>query len=552
MSYQVLARKWRPTQFEDVVGQSNTVDALTHALDTNRLHHAYLFTGTRGVGKTTLARIFAKCLNCENKVTSHACGECASCLEISEGRFIDLIEVDAASRTKVEDTRELLENVQYLPTRGRYKIYIIDEVHMLSNHSFNALLKTLEEPPSHVIFLLATTDPQKLPMTVLSRCLQFHLKNMMPRDIEQHFKYILEKESISFEPQALAYLAQAAQGSMRDGLSLLDQAIAHGQGQILTKKVLSMLGAISQDYAIDLLKAIQEKNGQKLYSLCEEITTFSPDYLLLLNELQHILLNIALLQTIPSIKLSNEIQSKDLNLLASTLSQEDVQLFYQIALTGMKDLSYASDLSNAFMMIMLRMMTFTPFNFETKNLTPNPKIPPHSPPTLPRNTLSNQTTPQNKLPTQHEKLNKDSFNETISSDIPTTLKNQTLSDKSLNASDCEVDWVSIYESASFTGMTLVLAKQCVLTKIHDQHFLLTVDKQQSPLLTDRNKKLLIDAIRAFYGKNIEVQINISEKESIDLIEKKIETSSPSPTGKNTKNDKNISAILKEFNAIIES
>ena len=294
MSYQVLARKWRPGNFAQVAGQAHVLKSLINALDNDRLHHAYLFTGTRGVGKTTLARILAKCLNCETGITSTPCGECGSCIEIAEGRFIDLIEVDAASRTKVEDTRELLDNVQYTPARGRFKVYLIDEVHMLSNHSFNALLKTLEEPPPHVKFLFATTDPKKLPITVLSRCLQFNLKNLSPEQIVHHLDHVLELESIPFDEPALWQLAHAADGSMRDALSLTDQAISFGNIEVRDDAVKAMLGSIDQREVFEILDAIVAEDGARLMQKVAELAEFSPDYSAVLNDLLSVLHRVAI------------------------------------------------------------------------------------------------------------------------------------------------------------------------------------------------------------------------------------------------------------------
>src|ERR1700749_1833149 len=298
MSYTALARKWRPKKFAELVGQEHVRRALVNALETGRVHHAFLFTGTRGVGKTTIARIFAKCLNCETGVTPEPCGVCASCQEIDTGRFVDLIEVDAASRTKVDDTRELLDNVQYAPTRGRYKVYLIDEVHMLSTHSFNALLKTLEEPPPHVKFLLATTDPQKLPVTVLSRCLQFNLKRMPVGQIAEHMKLLLEKEGVPFEVSGLRLVAQAADGGMRDGLSLLDQLIAFGGGKAGEDEARAMLGTISRDHVERLAELLGSMNVPELMKCSRSLEEFAPDYAQVLDELAGLLVRVALKQTV--------------------------------------------------------------------------------------------------------------------------------------------------------------------------------------------------------------------------------------------------------------
>jgi len=360
MSYQVLARKWRPRVFREMVGQEHVLQALINALDHNRLHHAYLFTGTRGVGKTTIARILAKCLNCETGVSSEPCGQCSSCREIAEGRFVDLIEVDAASRTKVEDTRELLENVQYAPTRGRYKVYLIDEVHMLSNSSFNALLKTLEEPPPHVKFLLATTDPQKLPMTILSRCLQFNLKNMNPERIVQHLKFVLNEELVPFEESALWHLGRAADGSMRDAMSLTDQAIAYGSGKITEAEVSTMLGTIDQTAVYDIVTALVSLDGRAVLAAVERMSEQAPDYASALAEMLAVLHRIAIAQALPEAVDNSHGDRDRIMQLAQQLPSEDVQLFYQTALLGRRDLPLAPDPRAGFEMVLLRMLAFKP------------------------------------------------------------------------------------------------------------------------------------------------------------------------------------------------
>lgn len=360
MSYQVLARKWRPRSFHEMVGQEHVLKALINALDHNRLHHAYLFTGTRGVGKTTISRILARCLNCEMGVSSNPCGECSACLEINEGRFVDLIEVDAASRTKVEDTRDLLDNVQYAPTRGRYKIYLIDEVHMLSSHSFNALLKTLEEPPEHVKFLLATTDPQKLPITVLSRCLQFNLKNMSPERIVGHLQHVLGEEMVPCDDAALWQLARSADGSMRDALSLTDQAIAYGNGKIADADVTAMLGTIDHKLIEQLVAALAEVNGQALLEAVASFSEHAPDYHAALGDLTTLLHRIAIGQALPD-ALDNSYGDREQILrFAHSLAPEEVQLFYQTALIGRRDLHLSPDARGGFEMVLLRMLTFKP------------------------------------------------------------------------------------------------------------------------------------------------------------------------------------------------
>lgn len=360
MSYQVLARKWRPRIFSELVGQAHVVRALSNALDNNRLHHAYLFTGTRGVGKTTLARIFAKSLNCEHGVGSTPCGQCSICKEIDEGRFVDLLEVDAASRTKVDQTRELLENVPYAPVRGRYKVYLIDEVHMFSDSSFNALLKTLEEPPPHVKFLLATTDPQKVPVTVLSRCLQFNLKRLPIDQIQDYLKELLNREGIQFDERALLLLAKGADGSMRDALSLLDQAIAFGAGKVLEADVQSMLGSIAQDRVHDLLDALAELDANRVMVLVSELAEMAPDFTGVLQDLLSLLHRIALVQAVPDAIDNSAGDQEQVVELAGKLSPGDVQLFYQIGLVGQRDLPLAPDPRAGFEMVLLRMLAFRP------------------------------------------------------------------------------------------------------------------------------------------------------------------------------------------------
>lgn len=359
MSYQVLARKWRPANFGQLVGQSHILKTLSSALEQQRLHHAYLFTGTRGVGKTTIARIMARCLNCEEGVSNEPCGQCGACTEISEGRFVDLIEVDAASKTKIDDTRELLENVQYRPTRGRYKIYLIDEVHMLSKHSFNALLKTLEEPPPHVIFLLATTDPQMLPATVLSRCLQFHLKNMTSQEIESHLSFILGKEQVNFEPAAISAIAWSAKGSMRDSLSLLDQAIAYGNGEVKEAEVKEMLGSIDRQKITALLQLLAEGEMDQLLAHINDMDQYAPNYHDLLDEIIMSLHQIALKQQLTDYHLDGY-EAEVLGQLANEIAPEDIQLFYQIALVSKRDLHLAPTAKTGLEMCLLRMNSFRP------------------------------------------------------------------------------------------------------------------------------------------------------------------------------------------------
>ncbi|WP_058911586.1 DNA polymerase III subunit gamma/tau [Entomohabitans teleogrylli] len=391
MSYQVLARKWRPQTFADVVGQEHVLTALANGLTLGRIHHAYLFSGTRGVGKTSIARLLAKGLNCETGITATPCGVCDNCREIEQGRFVDLIEIDAASRTKVEDTRELLDNVQYAPARGRFKVYLIDEVHMLSRHSFNALLKTLEEPPAHVKFLLATTDPQKLPVTILSRCLQFHLKALDSGQIRHQLEHVLSAEQIAFEPRALQLLARAADGSLRDALSLTDQAIASGDGQVSAAAVSAMLGTLDDDQALSLVEATVQGDGQRVMSLVNEAAARGVDWEALLVEMLGLLHRVAMVQLSPAALGDEESAGVEQRLreLARTVPPGDVQLYYQTLLIGRKELPWAPERRMGIEMTLLRALAFHPASPIAEPEAPRPAAipvinpPPVAPPGAP-------------------------------------------------------------------------------------------------------------------------------------------------------------------------
>lgn len=442
MSYLALARKWRPKRFDQLVGQPHVVQSLTHALTQNKIHHAYLFTGTHGIGKTTLARIFAKCLNCEKGITATPCETCSNCQEIDSGRFPDLFEIDAASRTKVEDTRELLDNIPYSPTKGRFKVYLIDEVHMLSGHSFNALLKTLEEPPAHVKFLLATTDPQKLPATVLSRCLQFHLAKMSTQQIENQLSFILQSEKIIFEEKALSFIAQAANGSMRDSLTLLDQCIAHGNGKVLAAETQVMLGLSNHAEITALLHAIHQKETQTILDLTASWANNGIHFSHCLSELLTQLHQLTIKQLVDPHY-------------ASPFSPEEVQLYYQIALIGQRDLPLAPTPQIGFEMIALRMMAFTPKNNSVAHIEKTP-----------------------------EKID-------IKSTTPT-------------------EWHLLLPKLNLTGPTLALAQHCALKSMNNNSIALVIQKKFAALLNDRQKQRIAEAIQHVTQQPITLTISVEE------------------------------------------
>ena len=476
MSYQVLARKWRPKKFAEMVGQEHVLRALVNALDKDRLHHAYLFTGTRGVGKTTIARIFAKSLNCESGVSAEPCGTCPACVEIDEGRFVDLIEVDAASRTKVEDTRELLNNVQYAPTRGRYKVYLIDEVHMLSAHSFNALLKTLEEPPPHVKFLLATTDPQKLPATVLSRCLQFNLKRMSLPMIAGHLEKLLQAESIDTDRAALRLIARAADGSMRDALSLLDQAIAFGGGSVQEAEVRVMLGSMESGHVIELLQALADIDGARMLEVIARLSQRAPDYEALLADMLGCLQQIAIAQMVPEAVDENLEQREAVLNLAARIPAEDVQLFYQIGLIGRRDLGLSPDLRGGFEMILLRMLAFRPATGGARDVA----------------TSSRPASP--------------------SGIAVQPAKKETVSASPAAGGD---DWPVLVGKLPLKGMLRELAMNCTLRSQDANSWKLLVDPAHQQLLSkdrqDRLQQVLSDALRT--PVHIDIQVQGSEQAS---------------------------------------
>ena len=548
MSYQVLARKWRPKSFSEMAGQEHVLQALINALDNDRLHHAYLFTGTRGVGKTTIGRILSKCLNCEKGVSSVPCGECSSCTEIDAGRFIDLIEVDAASRTGVDDMRDLLDNVQYAPSRGRFKIYLIDEIHMLSKSSFAALLKTLEEPPPHVKFLFATTDPQKLPITVLSRCLQFNLKNLSAERIIEHLKYVLGEEKVPFEEAGLWSLGRAADGSMRDALSLTDQAVGHGGGSITDSDVISMLGTIERHFVVDICIAMASQSGGKLLSSVGQMAEHSPDYDAALGDVLSIWHQVAILQTVPEALDRGISHFDELANLAETVSREDVQLFYQICLLGRKDLPLAPEQRAGFEMVILRAMAFRPAEngrpVPLKSPPPEVEQPAKKPEPAPTADVSHHSAgiaykdpndsldadaavEENKLKETLEALDIDLLNEEPAIEITNDDKvelladNVTELDKSISADSqvCEgvnkvslneflpSHWIEVRRQLKIGASLGEIASHCLFTARVDDVLQFIIDDQENSLFDASHQESLGVALSDYFDHPLTVSIN---------------------------------------------
>jgi DNA polymerase-3 subunit gamma/tau len=484
MSYLVLARKWRPKNFSETIGQEHVLQALMNALETGRLHHAYLFTGTRGVGKTTIARILAKALNCETGVSAEPCGECSACREIDEGRFVDLIEVDAASKTKVEDTRDLLDNVQYAAARGRYKVYLIDEVHMLSKHSFNALLKTLEEPPEHVKFLLATTDPQKLPATVLSRCLQFNLKRMTPRLICDRLEHICKAEDIKFQSAALAMLARAADGSMRDALSLLDQAIAYCGGEIEEAPTAAMLGTIDRDHVVRLLKLLAIGNAKGIIDAIREIDEQFPDYSRLLDDVARDLQRVAVFQVVGTCDSEDELSQTEIAELAELMPTADVQLFYQVAIMGRRDLHLAPDPRSGAEMTLLRMLTFKP-------------------------AAAQGTGP---LSGGQSDARSAAVSDTSAPRIVKVDTVKPAQQPSAAQSWSDPDWSQLVNDLGFGGAVRLLASNCAFLRREGNTIFLGLDPRSGAMLTKQRKDSIAERLTAHFGENLMVDIALGSAE----------------------------------------
>ena len=524
MSYQALARKWRPKSFNEVVGQGHVVKALVNALDQERIHHAYLFTGTRGVGKTTLARIFAKCLNCEQSVSSTPCGQCGACQEIDEGRFIDLIEVDAASRTKVEDTRELLDNVQYSPTRGNFKVYLIDEVHMLSGHSFNALLKTLEEPPPHVKFLLATTDPQKLPITVLSRCLQFNLKRLSDDSISVQLEKLVTAEEISFEKPALHALARAADGSMRDSLSLLDQAIAYSDGNVTDDAVHEMLGTVPREYLHRIMYALANANAAEIMQATQELAQLSADFNALFEDIIETLHQVALSQAVPNILDSLEFDAALIKSLSESIPPENIQLFYQIALIGKRDLYLSTSPQSALEMTLLRMLAFRPA--DSTNIKAS---------TYPIPDAAKEKTVKKTQEISHDRkvkaINKDRLGELATNDEA---------------------WLSIIDSLKLQGVSYSLASNCSVESVEDNIITFRLSQQHEGIATKGAQQKLEKALQEYFGIDLKLKFSVSDDEletparKKDRVREKIQIQ----TEKNAEEDEAVKALKSQFGAEI--
>lgn len=512
MSYQVLARKWRPKTFAGLVGQMHVVKALTHALLENRLHHAYLFTGTRGVGKTTIARILSKSINCESGITAEPCGLCSTCLEIDAGRFVDLLEVDAATNTRVDEMRQLLENAVYAPTRGRYKVYVIDEVHMLSNSAFNAMLKTLEEPPEHVKFILATTDPQKIPVTVLSRCLQFNLKQMLPQAIVDHLQQILVAEAIPFEQDALALLSRSANGSMRDALSLLDQAIAHGMGSVETRQVREMLGTVDQDHLFLILQGLVSGDINSIIQIADEMAVRSLSFDNALQELASLLTRIQLNQFSPA--LSDSSCGDALELLSKGLSPEFVQLAYQIVLHGRRDLGLAPDSHAGFVMTLLRLHAFAPAKGRGQKIG---RV--NSPLALASQGLSAKSSSA----ANRAEMRPAAAPESVKGDVPIQTSN---------------DWREILQSLSLGGMARELAHHCELRSDCDGVLALRLSPEHRHLQMKPALDKLQQALSDYFGRPVQLKIELAE----------VETATPAVTAqieRRERQDKAVGAIEQD-------
>lgn len=572
MSYQVLARKWRPHTFEDLVGQEHVVQALVNGLDQDRIHHAFLLTGTRGVGKTTIARILAKCLNCEKGVSSTPCGECGSCIDLDDGRFVDMLEIDAASKTKVDDTRELLETVQYTPTRGRYKVYIIDEVHMLSGHSFNALLKTLEEPPPHVKFVLATTDPQKLPITILSRCLRFSLTRLLPEQISGHLTRILQEEAIEAEEPAILRIARAADGSMRDGLSLLDQAIAFGGGSLKDTDVASMLGSIEHQHIAAIVDALCQSDAATLLEIVNDLVSQSRNLENVLDELAAAMHRIALIHAAPGFRDPERADWDSLVERASQVSPEDAQLYYQIAVTGRRDLGLAPDPRTGLEMTLLRMLAFKPVLNEAGGNTAKPQTGASNPGSVAGS--------QSKRPAQAGHRGTDGSNEAaraaraafdrltgdepekgpVSSETRPEAKIEKVShskvEKAIEESpvtgETQPDWSSLQAKLDLSGPERELARNLQLESTRENRWKFLVPDSLEHLASESVVTNLQAALSSRIGNAVMLELHTASEplKSIAVAEQKTELHRMSEAERAIEEDLTVQEIKKKFGAKI--
>ncbi len=496
MSYQVLARKWRPRNFSTLVGQEHVVRALSHALAEQRLHHAYLFTGTRGVGKTTIARILAKSLNCETGITATPCGQCSACQEIDSGRFVDLLEVDAATNTRVDEMRQLLENAVYAPTRGRFKVYVIDEVHMLSNSAFNAMLKTLEEPPEHVKFILATTDPQKIPVTVLSRCLQFNLKQMPAVAITGHLAHILQAEGVSFDMPALSLIARSAAGSMRDALSLLDQAIAHGAGKVEEQQVRGMLGTVDQDFLLAILEALQAGEAAALLQVAADMGVRSLSFSAALQELGILLTRLQVIQCVPTAVDDEEPEKERLLVLARAFTPEFVQLAYQIVNVGRSELASAPDEYSGFVMTLLRLHTFRPSSVADVVGSVAPR----------------RSAPATVVKSPPERLDSVVQAAPVSPPSSDRRVESVMVPAANPPAGGEGDWHQIVGALSLSGLARELAQNCELRRLEDGLCLLRLSPKQGHLQMKPNPERLQQALADYLGSPVQLRIELADNE----------------------------------------
>ena len=509
MSYQVLARKWRPKNFSEVAGQGHVLRTLINALDNQRLHHAYLFTGTRGVGKTTLARILAKCLNCETSITSSPCGKCNACNEIKEGRFIDLIEVDAASRTRVEDTRELLENVQYSPASGRFKVYLIDEVHMLSNHSFNALLKTLEEPPPHTKFLFATTDPQKLPITILSRCLQFNLKPLSSKVITDFAVGILKEEGVVFDEEGVWDIAGAADGSMRDALTLLDQGISYCKGRINGTGIREMLGIPDRLQSFLILQALAEKSAPDIIKLISELAEKSPDYKSLLDDILSMLHRLAIAKILPDSVENNLGDKEQLLKLSELFSAQDLQLYYQMGCKARVEIEAAPDPKTSFEMLMLRMLTFSPASEPVQSSSIDNNQKKKIRPDKGNNIIGNIRTDESSKADHHAKFGGDDLNSKDKLGVPKDRDIFSGSDAAIKL-ETNNDWLSVFLKLNVTGMIENVLSNAQLKHRSGEDYYFKLDQDAMTVYNDDMLPKLSSTLSSCLNREVIVHI-LSEK-----------------------------------------